>query len=134
YAQRDELLEAESVRDNVDGILGDVVAEMVARFVPPESVDEQWDLPGLEATLEAELGLTLDLQGLARASEELDAEGIERHVQEAVIALFEQKEQQLGAETARALEKHIMLTALDQGLKEHLARMEDLRQGIHLRG
>ena len=134
YAQRDELLEAESVRENVDGILGDVVGDMVARFVPAESVDEQWDLPGLEATLEAELGLRLDLQGLARSSEELDAEGIERHVQEAVVALFEQKEQQLGAETARALEKHIMLTVLDQSWKEHLASMDYLRQGIHLRG
>ena len=134
YAQRDELLEAESVKDNVDGILGDVIADMVARFVPPESVDEQWDLPGLEATLEAELGLRLDLQGLARSSEELDAEGIERHVQEAVVGLFGQKEQQLGTETARALEKHIMLTVLDQSWKEHLASMDYLRQGIHLRG
>ncbi len=134
YAQRDELLDAESVKENVDGILGDVVNEIVTRFVPAESVDEQWDLPGLEATLEAELGLVLDLQGLSRTSEELDAEAIERHVLDAVVALFAQKEQQLGAETARALEKHIMLTVLDQGWKEHLARMDYLRQGIHLRG
>ncbi|WP_447729750.1 preprotein translocase subunit SecA [Pseudoxanthomonas suwonensis] len=134
YAQRDELLEADSVKENIDGILGDVVNEMVTRFVPPESVDEQWDLPGLEATLEAELGLRLDLQGLAKSSEELDAEGVERHVQEAVVALFEEKERQLGAETMRALEKHIMLTVLDQSWKEHLARMDYLRQGIHLRG
>ncbi|KAF1701067.1 preprotein translocase subunit SecA [Pseudoxanthomonas suwonensis] len=134
YAQRDELLEADSVKENIDGILGDVVNEMVTRFVPPESVDEQWDLPGLEATLESELGLRLDLQGLAKSSEELDAEGVERHVQEAVVALFEEKERQLGAETMRALEKHIMLTVLDQSWKEHLARMDYLRQGIHLRG
>src|SRR5690606_23773883 len=79
YAQRDELLEAESVKENIDGILGDVVNELVTRFVPPESVDEQWDLPGLEVALESELGLRLDLQGLSKASEELDAEGIERH-------------------------------------------------------
>ncbi|RRN80770.1 preprotein translocase subunit SecA [Pseudoxanthomonas sp. SGD-10] len=134
YAQRDELLEADSVKENIDGILGDVVNELVTRFVPPESVDEQWDLPGLEAALEGELGLRMDLQGLARSSEELDAEGVERHVQQAVAALFEEKERQLGSETMRALEKHIMLTVLDQGWKEHLARMDYLRQGIHLRG
>ncbi|ADV26505.1 preprotein translocase, SecA subunit [Pseudoxanthomonas suwonensis 11-1] len=134
YAQRDELLEAESVKENIDGILGDVVNELVTRFVPPESVDEQWDLPGLEVALESELGLRLDLQGLSKASEELDAEGIERHVQEAAVALFEEKEKQLGGETMRALEKHIMLTVLDQSWKEHLARMDYLRQGIHLRG
>jgi preprotein translocase subunit SecA len=134
YSQRDELLDADSVKDNVDGIRGDVIAELVGRFVPPESVDEQWDLPGLEAALVGELGLDLDLQGLAKGTEELDAEGIERHVQEAVEAMFAQKEAQLGTETARALEKHIMLNVLDQGWKEHLARMDYLRQGIHLRG
>ncbi|MBO9716738.1 MAG: preprotein translocase subunit SecA [Pseudoxanthomonas sp.] len=134
YAQRDELLEADSVKENVDGIRGDVIAELVARFVPADSVDEQWDLPGLEAALVGELGLDLDLQGLAKGNEELDAEGIERHVQESVEAMFAQKEAQLGPETARALEKHIMLNVLDQGWKEHLARMDYLRQGIHLRG
>ncbi len=134
YAQRDELLDADSVKDNIDGIRGDVVAELVSRHVPADSVDEQWDLPGLEAALEGEIGLRLDLQGLVKGAEELDAEGIERHVQDAVAAMFEQKEAQLGAETARALEKHIMLTVLDQGWKEHLARMDYLRQGIHLRG
>ena len=134
YAQRNELLEADSVRDNVDGIRGDVIAELVARFVPPESVDEQWDLPGLEVALQGELGLGLDLQGLAKGSEELDAEGIEQRVQDAVAAMFAMKESQLGEETARALEKHIMLNVLDQSWKEHLARMDYLRQGIHLRG
>ncbi|KAF1690031.1 preprotein translocase subunit SecA [Pseudoxanthomonas taiwanensis] len=134
YAQRNELLEADSVKENIDGIRADVVHDMVVRFVPPESVDEQWDLPGLEAALEGELGLRLDLQGLARSAEELDAEGIEKHVQDAVAALFDEKERQLGAETMRALEKHIMLNVLDQGWKEHLARMDYLRQGIHLRG
>ncbi len=134
YAQRNELLEAESVKDNIDGIVGDVVNELVTRFVPAESVDEQWDLAGLEVALEGELGLRLDLQGLSKSSEELDAEGIERHVQEAVAAMFAEKEAQLGEETARALEKHIMLNVLDQSWKEHLARMDYLRQGIHLRG
>src|SRR5690606_13503920 len=74
YGQRNELLEAESIKDDIDGIRADVVAEVVERFVPPDSIDEQWDLPGLEATLEQDFGLRLDLQGLAKASRELDAD------------------------------------------------------------
>ncbi len=134
YAQRDELLDAESVKDNVDGIREDVVYDLVTRFVPPNSVDEQWDLPGLQAALASELALDVDLVGLHKAQEELDAEGILAHVQQAEAAMFAQKEEMVGSETARALEKHVMLTVLDQSWKEHLARMDYLRQGIHLRG
>ncbi|HRP71904.1 MAG TPA: preprotein translocase subunit SecA [Luteimonas sp.] len=134
YGQRDELLEAESVRENVEGIRGDVVAEVVERHVPPESIDEQWDLPGLEATLEQEFGLQLDLQTMARERKELDAEGIQDHVREALDRIFADKEAQVGAETMRALEKHVMLNVVDDNWKQHLGRMDYLRQGIHLRG
>ncbi|WP_024889450.1 preprotein translocase subunit SecA [Luteimonas huabeiensis] len=134
YGQRDELLDAESVKDNIDGIRGDVVADLVARFVPPESIDSQWDLPGLESALEQEFGLRTDLQALLRDQEQLDAEGIAAHVQAEVDALFEAKERQIGSETMRMLEKHLMLNVLDQSWKEHLARMDYLRQGIYLRG
>ena len=134
YAQRDELLDAESVKDNIDGIRGDVIYDLVARFVPPNSVDEQWDLPGLQATLESDLGVQMDLVGLFRQHEELDAEGIAQAVAAHIEQHFEQKEAAVGAETMRALEKHVMLTVLDQSWKEHLARMDYLRQGIYLRG
>ena len=134
YAQRDELLDAESVKDNVDGIRGDVVYDLVARFVPPNSIDDQWDLPGLEATLQGELGVNVDLVAFAKGQEELDAEQIAGRVQDAVDAHFSGKETAVGAETMRALEKHVMLTVLDQGWKEHLAKMDYLRQGIYLRG
>jgi len=134
YAQRDELLDAESVKDNVDGIRGDVIYDIVARFVPPNSIDEQWDLPGLEATLAADLGLQMSLTDLVKSHEELDAEGIAEKVQARVDQHFAEKEASLGEETMRALEKHVMLTVLDQSWKEHLARMDYLRQGIYLRG
>ncbi|KRG84085.1 MULTISPECIES: preprotein translocase subunit SecA [Stenotrophomonas] len=134
YAQRDELLDAESVKDNIDGIRGDVIYDLVARFVPPNSVDEQWDLPGLQATLESDLGVQMDLVGLFKQHEELDAEGIAQAVADHIERHFEQKEAAVGAETMRALEKHVMLTVLDQSWKEHLARMDYLRQGIYLRG
>ncbi|MFD0739133.1 preprotein translocase subunit SecA [Lysobacter koreensis] len=134
YSQRDELLEAESVQDNVDGIREDVVADIVARYVPLNSVDEQWDLPGLEATIAEEFGVQVSLVEFAKQHDELDAEGVAARVIEAVNQHFAQREEQLGAETMRMLEKHIMLNVLDQNWKEHLARMDYLRQGIHLRG
>ncbi len=134
YAQRDELLDAESVKDNVDGIRGDVIYDIVARFVPPNSIDEQWDLPGLEATLAADLGVQMDVVGLVKQHEELDAEAIAEKVQARIDAHFAEKETGVGEDTMRALEKHVMLTVLDQSWKEHLARMDYLRQGIYLRG
>ncbi|MFN7136721.1 MAG: preprotein translocase subunit SecA, partial [Thermomonas sp.] len=134
YQQRNELLEAESIQDNIAGIRRDVVADTVARFVPPESIDELWDLPGLEAELASEFGLHLDLVGLQKGREELDAGQVLEFVQEAMDALFADKEAQTGSETMRMLEKHVMLNVLDQNWKEHLARMDYLRQGIHLRG
>lgn len=134
YQQRDELLEAESVHENIEGIRADVVADMVARFVPLNSIDEQWDLPGLEAELANEFGLQLSLTDLVKQQTELDSEQLAEHVQQAVLALFVDKEAQVGGETMRMLERHIMLNVLDQNWKEHLARMDYLRQGIHLRG
>ncbi|MGS1080359.1 preprotein translocase subunit SecA [Pseudoxanthomonas beigongshangi] len=134
YSQRDELLEADSVKENIDGIRGDVVAESVARFVPPNSVDDQWDLAGLERELAEEMALSLPITAWPKEADELDAEAIERRVQEEMDSHFDEKETVIGGETMRALEKHIMLTVLDKNWKEHLARMDYLRQGIHLRG
>ena len=88
----------------------------------------------MQATLEADMGVQMDLVGLFKQHEELDAEGISQQVLEALNAHFAQKETAVGGETMRALEKHVMLTVLDQSWKEHLARMDYLRQGIYLRG
>ncbi len=134
YGQRDELLDADSIQENVDGIRADVVADMVGRFVPPDSVDTLWDLPGLEAELEHELGVRVPLVQMHREQEELDAEQVLARVRQEVDALFADKEAQVGADTMRMLEKHVMLNVLDQNWKEHLGRMDYLRQGIHLRG
>ncbi len=134
YGQRDELLDAESIKHNIDDIRSDVVTDLVARFVPPNSIDEQWDLPGLEAELAAEFNLQLPLAQLVQDKTEIDAEGIAAQVQDAVTKLFDDKEAAVGGDTMRMLEKHLMLTVVDQSWKEHLGRMDYLRQGIHLRG
>ncbi|HMB43938.1 MAG TPA: preprotein translocase subunit SecA, partial [Luteimonas sp.] len=134
YQQRDELLEADSVHDNVEGIRDDVVADIVARHVPLNSIDEQWDLQGLDAELGSEFGLESSVVDMVKDKTEIDAEQIAAEVQTQVARLFEAKQEQVGAETMRMLEKHIMLNVLDDNWKQHLARMDYLRQGIHLRG
>jgi preprotein translocase subunit SecA len=134
YSQRDELLEAESIQQNIDDIRTDVVADLVTRFVPPNSIDEQWDLQGLESELATEFNLPVSVKQAVQDKTEIDAEGIAAHVQTEVAKLFEDKEAAIGGDTMRMLEKHLMLTVLDQSWKEHLGRMDYLRQGIHLRG
>ncbi|WP_339829530.1 preprotein translocase subunit SecA, partial [uncultured Arenimonas sp.] len=134
YQQRNELLEADSVNDAITAIREDVLTEVVRRYVPAESVDEQWDLPGLERSLADEFGITVDLQGPAATEEAIDDERLLMLALDAGEKLFADKEAQLGGEMMRHLEKHLMLNVLDQNWKEHLARMDYLRQGIHLRG
>ena len=134
YQQRNELLEADSVNDAITAIREDVLTEVVRRYVPAESVDEQWDLPGLERSLADEFGITVDLQGPAATEEAIADERLLMLALDAGEKLFADKEAQLGGEMMRHLEKHLMLNVLDQNWKEHLARMDYLRQGIHLRG
>ena len=134
YQQRNELLEADDVAETVAAIRDDVVEDQVRKFVPRDSIDEQWDLPGLEAALLEHFAVKADLQSLLSGEGELDDNGIVRAVQRQVAAHFADKEARIGPEMARQLEKHLMLNVLDQSWKEHLARMDYLRQGIHLRG
>ncbi|MUV13809.1 preprotein translocase subunit SecA [Noviluteimonas gilva] len=134
YQQRDELLDADSVEENVIGIREDVVADLVARFVPLNSIDEQWDLQGLDAELNNEFNVEPGIARVVAERKEIDAEGIAKEVQQRLAQLFDDKQAQIGPENMRMLEKHIMLNVLDQNWKEHLGRMDYLRQGIHLRG
>ena len=134
YTQRDELLEGEEVAATVTDIREDVVQTMVQSYVPPQSIDEQWDLAGLDRELESQLGLSLDLKHWVEQQSEIDADMIRKHVDEAVAELFQGKEAQIGAETMRQLEKHVMLTVVDNAWKDHLSGMDYLRQGISLVG
>jgi preprotein translocase subunit SecA len=134
YQQRNELLDSESVADTIIDIRKDVVAEIVHRFVPADSVDEQWDIAGLERELESEFGLKLDLKFWLEGKSEADAADVRERVEENIERLFREKEAMVGSEVMRALEKHVMLSVLDNAWKEHLASMDYLRQGIYLRG
>ncbi|HJU27133.1 MAG TPA: SEC-C metal-binding domain-containing protein, partial [Rhodanobacteraceae bacterium] len=133
YEQRRELLEADSVADTVADIRSDVFESLAAQYVPHDSVDEQWQLAELERTLESDYGLKVDLQHWVETSDEVDAAAIHKRVIDAAEAMFAEKEKQVGPEVMRALEKHVMLSVLDNAWKEHLASMDYLRQGIYLR-
>ncbi|MDZ4348752.1 MAG: preprotein translocase subunit SecA [Xanthomonadaceae bacterium] len=134
YQQRNELLETESVAETVASIREDIFANVAYRHIPPNSVDEMWDVPGLERELVDEFGLRLDVKAMIEAEAEIDAEGIAQRVVDAGNQLFAQREADLGGQDMRAIERFVMLQVLDQTWKEHLARMDYLRQGIHLRG
>jgi preprotein translocase subunit SecA len=134
YEQRNELLEAQDVSNTVADIRCDVVEEICRRFVPEESIDEQWDLAGLERAIEADLGVKVSLQRFAAEREEVSAATLWDETREAVDRHFREKEASFGSEQMRAIERFFMLQVVDSQWKEHLASMDYLRQGIHLRG
>ena len=134
YALRDELMSTEDVSEMYETVRADVVNAAVDAFIPPESLDELWDVPGLTRELETEFGLALDVQGWLDEDDELHEEPLRRRILDAFAAAHADKEKVIGSETMRAVEKAVMLQVLDTIWKEHLAAMDYLRQGIHLRG
>ncbi|MDT8438224.1 MAG: preprotein translocase subunit SecA [Wenzhouxiangellaceae bacterium] len=134
YAQRNELMEAEDVHDYIQEMRGEVFSELVERYVPVDSIPDMWDPEGLEKALDGEFGIDVPVRRWLEEDEELDAAGLERRVLEQVETHFAAKEQQTGSAVMRQFEKAVMLNVLDQQWKEHLAAMDYLRKGIHLRG
>jgi len=134
YEQRNELLDSDDVSQNIIDIRYDVFASLCQRFVPADSVDEQWDIAGLDRTLQSEYGFNFDLPRWVEQQSDLSAAGVRDHVLAEVDRFFREKETMYGSEIMRAAEKFFLLQVLDQFWKEHLAAMDYLRQGIYLRG
>ncbi len=134
YQQRRELLEADDLRDSVIAMREDVLAELVAQHIPPESVAEMWDIPGLERALEVELRLRAPVAQWLDQDDHLDEEGLKKRLLAELVAIYAAKEAQVGSDAMRQIEKQLMLQVLDKSWKDHLAAMDHLRQGIHLRG
>jgi len=133
YAQRTELMASEEIADSIAGIMDEVIAELVARHVPPGSVEEQWDIPGLAQALESEFGIEMDLDSWIH-DEDVHPEAISERIVGEVGKHYDEKVEAIGASIMRHFEKAVMLQQLDLHWKEHLAAMDYLRQGIHLRG
>lgn len=134
YEQRTDLLLADNIQDMVSSIRYDVVDDTISRFIPPGSVDEQWDIPGLEKQLQTEFNLTVPVQAWLDADKKLYEEQIRERIQELVQNELAEKEAIISSENMRRLEREAMLHILDSHWKEHLAAMDYLRQGIGLRG
>ena len=134
YAQRDALLEAESIKENIIRMREDVVDALVNRYVPVNAVYEQWDVARLEKAFATDFDFPLEISAYVQSQDAIDADQLRLYLQAKVAEHFAQREQIIGEQTLLSLEKHVMLTVLDQAWKEHLAQMDYLRQGIHLRG
>ena len=134
YEQRNELLESEDVQETVRSMREGSIEALVAEHVPPESVEEQWDIPGLQTALASEYSLELKLSEWLEQDEQLDESLLRHRITEAANLHYDQKIQNVPEETMRHYEHAIMLQSLDGHWREHLAALDHLRQGIHLRG
>ena len=132
YRQRDELLSDDEIGETITAIREDVVNDAIDGFIAPMSVEEQWDIPGLEKQLEAEFGLNLPVAQWLDEDDTLHEEPLRQRIVDAVQTAYDEKAEGIGP-GMRQLEKQIMLQVLDTLWKEHLQVMDQLRQGIHLR-
>ncbi|MCH9820299.1 MAG: preprotein translocase subunit SecA [Gammaproteobacteria bacterium] len=132
YRQRNELMETSDVSETISALWEDVLNDTVSGYIPPQSLIEQWDVPGLTQALSTDFGLDVPVQAMLDADESLIEEDLRRIIVEQAQARYAEKEALLGQEL-RLFEKRIMLDILDNLWKEHLAGMDYLRQGIHLR-
>ena len=134
YEQRSMLMEEEDIGDTIRDIREGVINNVVHEFVPPQSIDEQWDVSGLERALEGDFGIKVDAQRWLDEEAELSSEDLRDKVLEHAEDHFKAKEALTGSDVMRRFEKVVMLNLLDQLWKDHLASMDYLRQGINLRG
>jgi preprotein translocase subunit SecA len=134
YAQRNELLAEEDLTETLQAIRSDVIRAVMATYIPPGSIDEQWDVAGLEDALEAEFSMKLPVQQWLDEDKQLHEESLIQRVEDEFDNAYKDKEQHAGTDVLRHFEKQIMLQVLDSNWREHLASMDYLRQGIGLRG
>ncbi|WP_077528663.1 preprotein translocase subunit SecA [Vreelandella utahensis] len=133
YEQRNEVMESEDISGLIQQVREDVVDSVISQHIPPQSMPEQWDIPGLEQQLESELGLQVPVRDWLE-EEGMYEEKLRQRILDEHIRVYQEKEEVVGAETMRRFEKQVFLQTLDTLWKEHLANMDHLRRGIHLRG
>ena len=134
YHQRTELMAADEVQDAIVAIREEVIGDQVAQYIPPGSLEEQWDAEGLTHAIENDFGLHLDVSEWLKDDSKLNEEGINKRCLSELEEAYNLKEQSIGSQVMRLFEKEVMLKQLDHHWKEHLGAMDYLRQGIGLRG
>ena len=134
YGQRDDVLKEASLQDGIESMYDDVLNVMISEYIPVGSIDDQWNIEGLEHALEQDFMLSLPIAAWLKADRRLDEELLRKKIIDAAATRYRERRSQMGDDSARTLERHFMLQSLDRYWKEHLAAMDHLRQGIHLRG
>jgi preprotein translocase subunit SecA len=134
YRLRNQILESKDIGDLIANLCEDVFTSIVRNYVPIESMEEQWDIPGLENLLTNEWGIQLDLQEWINNADSVEDEEILAKVVDAAKKNYQAKEDLTGRESFASFERSVMLYSLDSHWREHLAALDRLRQGIHLRG
>ena len=133
YEQRNELLDATDIGETIAAMREDVLRSMIATHIPPDSVEEMWDVPALERELKAETGLDIPLQKMLEDNPDLHEETLRDHVITEANNAYQAKEALASADILRQFERSVMLQSVDNHWREHLAALDHLRQGIHLR-
>lgn len=134
YEQRNDLMELDDISDTIADLRDDVVYSVISEYIPPQSIEDMWDVKGLEQRLEQDFDIELPLQQWLDEDDKLAEEGLRQRIHEAVEKAYQEKEAQLpDPMLMRKLEKQVMLQELDRHWKEHLANMDHLRQGIWMR-
>lgn len=134
YQQRDELLSTEDVSATISDIMSQALTKFINNFIPTHSMEEEWDIDGLQQQLSSDFNLTLPIREWLSEEETLEEDGLRARILAALRALYQAKEEEVGVEVMRQFEKAVLLQTLDNCWREHLAAMDYLRQGIHLRG
>jgi preprotein translocase subunit SecA len=134
YQQRNEILESHNISETIEAMRGDVLDSLVSLHIPPGSIEEQWDVSGLEKTLVSEYQLQLPIREWLDKESELHEENLGQRVAEIAGKQYQSKVDKVGDDVMRQYERAVMLQTLDTYWREHLAALDHLRQGIHLRG
>ena len=134
YSQRNDLLDNVDIKETIDSIRGDVFSTVIDQYIPPQSIEEMWDVAGLEAALKSDFDLDLPIAKWLDEEQNLHEENLRERILQLAQDKYLEKETAAGADAFRQFEKNVMLQTLDTLWKEHLAAMDYLRQGIHLRG
>jgi preprotein translocase subunit SecA len=134
YEQRRELMDADSIEDMIKAIRHDVLMNLIDNYIPPQSLDEFWDLPGLEGAIEERFGLSLPIKKWVDEDDDIHEEPLREKIEQGILDAYAEKGRLVGTQIIRQFEKAVMLQVVDNLWKEHLAAMDYLRQSIHLQG
>ncbi|MCL4115494.1 UNVERIFIED_CONTAM: hypothetical protein GTU68_066307 [Idotea baltica] len=134
YELRDELMSSDDISEMIEHNREDVLASVIDEYIAPQSLEDMWDIAGLQDRLKNDFDLDFDIQGWLDEDDKLYEEALRERILGMAVDSYKQKEEVVGAQVLRNFEKSVMLQTLDGLWKEHLAAMDHLRQGIHLRG